>query len=1049
MVLQLSDDKSGLYKGLEDKLMKQAIKESLRLHGLNQQNISTNTTSTTHSTTTSARNTTNTHTTTTNTLVQTSMETLSRHAHSTRSVESSHHPASVCPVSEDTEAGRARRLAAAERRAGFQAQNKPLTAKAQDTNQSIVQHGSRVPPQKGVSSQCSRTICNACGVGRGGVDSGTGSKQDNGLRGRDVTKKKGNLQIANGGAYIGASDSRTVSIELSVGPDSSTNTQHLRDQKTRALYRSTPAKHRPASFARRTKRTATERSLHTDTPAQQPTITHTTSHTTSHTTTHTTTHTISRTTNRPDDSYTVISLDSSSGDDSDADILNTTFTKAPHTPRSIRTSVAWDTPHTDKSTVTLNKAPPSKRVKITLVNLTAPNKPPAPDSHVSCIVLDSDEDLPQSAGESNVGQVKQCTSNRGSTSQPSTQPISNARDTAVELVIDKRERQSNSYYTEMSTCISEKVDLLAQREFTRAPVSVSVVIEHVPQSDFVWTSKPSGGVMNVLMERKAIRDIVSRSATNAHLVQLATMCRISCSSQRCVASILRHDRPLTYPTETPIQIPVTPLSPLLSRHVYNAVRNTQGFNILLLDGDVKEVHGAKAMHSRKHLLSCWDPDVRFFGYIDAQEDLQPAETHTLGRPRGLPTTCTDIRSSEHLLVQMAALITHGGVQVVTTGKGSGLLVQHTLAGYTTALAECVIPSRRPGPPRESSVYIAYAGFDGLKVAMRMDNKRQKEAQVDLETDQRGAQRDRRERNAAYEDLKAYNLAQNKRKKDNQLQQIKHERHERCVQHIQQGHKRPILDTQRYHNRSELGTHAAETAGDTHLGLKFRATATLVRGPECERAHYFHACSKEVQVHFETIGRLGTQGETIPHERLQLVTGSLLPPAYAEFQCFAKDLASVRVQVAWVDGVAKSQRRPPPTPSSASAALYVASRFVADYFPSAVGGATQTTGQSVPAHIRRCLVLNKLAAGFAAHAEVYQAYNTTHSTTAQAAQLPFRCTIMDVVAMVTSILTCEHKVSCLSFDIHAEAYSAMIIQYLCHELSISAGANQMHYEITGV
>lgn len=131
---------------------------------------------------------------------------------------------------------------------------------------------------------------------------------------------------------------------------------------------------------------------------------------------------------------------------------------------------------------------------------------------------------------------------------------------AVELVIDERERGTEAVPRELRNAIEAEVVGLGQRY--RADISTA--IETIPISDFIWRSG-GGGIANVLVERKAIKDIVGRSVKDDQTRQLERM----------------------------------------------SFTNPDGSNVLLIDGDVCEVATAKA-YGHNERSSVWDPDVRYF-----------------------------------------------------------------------------------------------------------------------------------------------------------------------------------------------------------------------------------------------------------------------------------------------------------------------------------------------------------------------------------------------------------------------------------------------------
>eukprot|EP00392_Amoebophrya_sp_AT5.2_P013022 g13133.t1 len=186
------------------------------------------------------------------------------------------------------------------------------------------------------------------------------------------------------------------------------------------------------------------------------------------------------------------------------------------------------------------------------------------------------------------------------------------------LVIDERERVNDTVPRELRNRIKAHTSRVASQY-------VACEIETVPISDFVWKNAATGSVFNVLIERKAVKDIVGRSVKDDQTRQLERMA--------CV--------------------------------------NATGTSVLIVDGELCHARNTIAYDSAGK-DSVWNPRARYFGEFG--EGLQ-------GRP-----LTTAIRDHAEMLVYFAAVLTNGKIRVSLADQ---VTLEQVLSGYSLALAGAI------------------------------------------------------------------------------------------------------------------------------------------------------------------------------------------------------------------------------------------------------------------------------------------------------------------------------------------------------------------------
>ena len=132
------------------------------------------------------------------------------------------------------------------------------------------------------------------------------------------------------------------------------------------------------------------------------------------------------------------------------------------------------------------------------------------------------------------------------------------------------------------------------------------MIETIPISDFIWRDPATGNVCDLLVERKAVKDIVGRSEKNDQTRQLERM----------------------------------------------HYTNSGGTNVLLIDGEISEVSKSKAFdHGGRP--SVWDPEIRYF-----DKEIQ-GQTTAIVKPEHLLVYLTCLMTNGAINVMLAGEQTLG------------------------------------------------------------------------------------------------------------------------------------------------------------------------------------------------------------------------------------------------------------------------------------------------------------------------------------------------------------------------------------------------------
>eukprot|EP01063_Lacrimia_lanifica_P028624 TRINITY_DN4211_c0_g1_i1.p1 TRINITY_DN4211_c0_g1~~TRINITY_DN4211_c0_g1_i1.p1 ORF type:complete len:1116 (+),score=290.41 TRINITY_DN4211_c0_g1_i1:204-3551(+) len=207
--------------------------------------------------------------------------------------------------------------------------------------------------------------------------------------------------------------------------------------------------------------------------------------------------------------------------------------------------------------------------------------------------------------------------------------------TPVTLVIDERERSSNAE----ARALRLELQGAAADWGQRCGLPIEATVQSVPASDFVWQRTGTGEVLQVLMERKTISDIVSRSVRDDQTHQLEVMQAV----------------------------------------------NPHGVNVLIIDGDLTAAKRCTAFGHRDR-VSVWDPRVRYAVASTAMEE-------EYGAARLAPVArTTGLRGYEGILVYLAALLTHGGTRLLLA---SDQPVRHLVAAMTATVAADAGPALHP------------------------------------------------------------------------------------------------------------------------------------------------------------------------------------------------------------------------------------------------------------------------------------------------------------------------------------------------------------------
>ena len=196
--------------------------------------------------------------------------------------------------------------------------------------------------------------------------------------------------------------------------------------------------------------------------------------------------------------------------------------------------------------------------------------------------------------------------------------------------------------------------------------------------------------MNVLIERKAIKDIVGRSVANDQSAQLARMVGINPGSRAT--------------------------------------------NVLFIDGAPLQANREPAYGS-KHRHSRWDPDGRYFPPTEAVDMYSSAES------------CWAIDTYEHLLCYTACLLTNGSVQVVF---GGDVHPERLIASFPVVVQS--LPAGQHPAPLFQGGRVAADGLieDGMDEFSRKNievRAAQKKDKIEFTADAR-RRRSRREANVA-------------------------------------------------------------------------------------------------------------------------------------------------------------------------------------------------------------------------------------------------------------------------------------------------------------
>ena len=192
----------------------------------------------------------------------------------------------------------------------------------------------------------------------------------------------------------------------------------------------------------------------------------------------------------------------------------------------------------------------------------------------------------------------------------------------LSLLIDSRERGIESYYLQLRNRFRDDVSRIASAyEFSiDAPAGQHVI----PISDFIFRrGGEKGEILNVLIERKAMKDIIGCSNENRHIPQLERMFNI----------------------------------------------NSDGCNILMIEGPIARAADHR-FYGDKNLLSVWNPNVRHqSGYSDARVEVG---------------SVTTIRNHVEMVSQLACIVTNGSINLVLSVEGDQC---RTMSALTAVLAK--------------------------------------------------------------------------------------------------------------------------------------------------------------------------------------------------------------------------------------------------------------------------------------------------------------------------------------------------------------------------
>ena len=154
------------------------------------------------------------------------------------------------------------------------------------------------------------------------------------------------------------------------------------------------------------------------------------------------------------------------------------------------------------------------------------------------------------------------------------------------LVIDERERGTDAVPRELRNRVKREIAEISRVFSTPTPL-LNTTVHTIPVSDFVWqrADAPAGGavgsavsrtdeILNLLVERKAVKDIVGRSAKDDQSRQLERM-------------------------------------------AYLNGADMGGVNILLIDGDPLHAKDCAA-YGAAGQVSCWDPERRYYARGEGQ-----------------------------------------------------------------------------------------------------------------------------------------------------------------------------------------------------------------------------------------------------------------------------------------------------------------------------------------------------------------------------------------------------------------------------------------------